>query len=50
MMKKLKKMRKKKLSDLAGRWKMSDEEAQEFMRSIGGRWKRWKVPSAPLEK
>jgi predicted CopG family antitoxin len=33
-----------KISDLAGSWKMSDEEAQEIKTSIDEAWKKWKMP------
>jgi len=39
------KMEKKKLSDLAGKWKMSDKEAKEFMKNAKKGWKKWKIPS-----
>lgn len=41
------KMKKKKKSilDLAGRWKMSDEEAKKFMRDLRKGWGKWKIPS-----
>lgn len=35
----------KKLSDLAGRWKMSDEEAKKFLKDARKGWKKWKIPS-----
>ena len=38
-------MKKKKLSDLAGKWKMSDENAKEFMKNAKKGWKKWKAPS-----
>ena len=31
--------------DLAGRWKMSDEEAKKFLRDVRRGWKKWKIPS-----
>lgn len=40
------KMKKKKsILDLAGRWKMSDEEAEEFMKDIRKGWGKWEIPS-----
>ncbi len=44
--KQLTKRRKKgaKISDLAGAWKMSDEEAQEIKTFIDEAWKKWKMP------
>ncbi len=38
------KMKKKKLSDLAGSWKMSDKEAKKFLKDIQGGWEKWKIP------
>jgi len=35
-----------KISDLAGSWKMSDEEREEFMKSLKEGWKRWEIKSA----
>ncbi len=35
----------KKLSDLAGSWKMSDEEAKKFLKDARKGWKKWKIPS-----
>lgn len=32
-----------KISDLAGSWKMSDEEADELERVLRERWRRWKI-------
>ncbi len=31
--------------DLAGRWKMSDEEAKKFLKDTRKGWKKWKIPS-----
>ena len=44
--KQLTKKRKKgtKISDLAGSWKMSDEEAEEIKESIEMAWEKWKMP------
>ena len=42
---KAKKMKKKKLSDLAGRWKMSDEEWKIIKKDIKRGWRGWKIPS-----
>ncbi len=36
----------RKLSDLAGSWKMSDMEAKSFMEDVRKRWKGWKIKSA----
>ncbi len=36
--------RRLKFSDFAGAWKMSDEEANDFMRGLGESWRRWKYP------
>ena len=33
-----------KISDLAGSWKISDEEAEEIKASIDAAWKKWKIP------
>lgn len=35
----------KKISDLAGKWKMSDTEAKKFMKDIRKGWRKWKIPS-----
>lgn len=32
-----------KASDLAGSWSMSDVEAAEIARELGGSWARWKL-------
>ncbi len=37
--------RKSKFSDLAGSWKMSDGEAEEFLKNIKKGWKNWKIGS-----
>lgn len=42
----LKKMKRKKISNLAGSWKMSDAESEEFMSDIKRGWKKWKIASA----
>jgi hypothetical protein len=44
--KQLTKRRKKgvKISDLAGSWKISDQEADEIKGSIDAAWKNWKIP------
>ena len=34
-------MKKEKLSDLAGKWKMNDKEAKEFMKEMKKGWKKW---------
>lgn len=36
----------RKISDLAGTWKMSDKEAEGFMSDLKEGWKRWKIKSA----
>ncbi len=41
----LKEDKKGDIMELAGRWKMSDKEAKEFMKGIRKGWKRWKVQS-----
>ncbi len=33
---------KRKISDLAGSWEVSDEELKEIMESLGRRWKSWR--------
>ena len=38
--------KKRKISDLAGTWKMSDKEAGEFMADLKEGWKKWKIISA----
>lgn len=38
--------RKGKISDLAGRWKMTDKEETEMMKSLRRGWKSWKIPPA----
>jgi predicted CopG family antitoxin len=38
--------KKRKLSDLAGKWKMSDKEEKEFFAGLNKGWKRWKIKSA----
>lgn len=32
------------VTDLAGSWKMSDEEAKELERELREHWRRWKIP------
>lgn len=32
---------KRRISDLAGSWKMSDEEAEELSRNLKKGWKKW---------
>ncbi len=34
-----------KLSDLAGSWKMSDKETEEFLKTVRTGWSRWKIKS-----
>ena len=36
----------KKISDLAGTWKMSDEEIKAFMGDLKKGWSKWKIKSA----
>ena len=36
----------KKISDLAGTWKMSDEEVKETMGDLKKGWSKWKAKSA----
>ena len=36
---------KRKLSDLAGGWEMSDKEVTSFMNDIKKGWKNWKIKS-----
>ena len=36
---------KKRLSELAGGWKMSDKEVEVFMEDLRKGWKRWKIES-----
>ena len=36
----------KKLSDLAGTWNMSDDEARLFMSDLKSGWKKWSLKSA----
>lgn len=36
---------KSKLSDLAGSWKMNNEEAEDFRKKIKKGWSRWKIKS-----
>ncbi len=37
---------KRKISDLAGAWKMNDKEAEEFMAGLKEGWRKWKIKSA----
>lgn len=37
--------KKNKLSELAGSWKMSNHEAEIFMKNIKKGWKNWKIGS-----
>lgn len=39
-------LKKSKLSDLAGSWKMDDKEADNMIKEIRGGWKSWKTRSA----
>lgn len=36
----------RKISDLAGAWKMDDKEAEEFMGELKRGWKKWTIRSA----
>lgn len=36
-------VKKPKLSDLAGTWKMSDKEAKMIKKKIAEGWKRWRI-------
>lgn len=36
----------KKLSDLAGTWKMKDKEAEDMKKTLRKGWSRWKIKSA----
>lgn len=38
--------KKRRISDLAGAWKMNNKEAEEFMAGLREGWKRWKIKSA----
>ena len=38
--------KKRKISDLAGSWKMNEKEAGDFQESLRKGWKRWKTTSA----
>lgn len=38
--------KRRKISDLAGTWKMSDNEAEKFMADLKEGWKKWKTRSA----
>lgn len=44
-LKKGKTKEKKDIMDLAGRWKMSDKEADEFLKDIKRGWENWKIQS-----
>lgn len=37
---------KKKLSDLAGSWKMNEREAEALMKTLKRGWSSWKIKSA----
>ncbi len=41
----IQKKEKRKLSEIAGTWKMSDKEAEEFLGSLRKGWARWKIKS-----
>lgn len=38
--------KKRKISDLAGTWKMSDREMEKFIGDLKKGWKKWKIKSA----
>lgn len=38
--------KRRKISELAGAWKMSDKEAENFMSELKEGWKKWKIKSA----
>ncbi len=38
--------KRRKISELAGAWKMNDREAAEFMAGLQEGWKKWKTRSA----
>ncbi len=38
------KIGKKRISELAGAWHMSDRETEEFEKYLRSRWKTWKMP------
>lgn len=38
--------RRRKISDLAGAWKMSSKEAEELIEGLKEGWKKWKIKSA----
>lgn len=40
-----KKMEKRSILDVAGRWKMSDREAEKLKKDLKKGWKNWKIPS-----
>ncbi|MBI2668145.1 hypothetical protein HYX17_05260 [Candidatus Woesearchaeota archaeon] len=37
---------KRKISELAGSWEMTDKEAEDFMGNLKRGWKRWTIKSA----
>ena len=37
--------KKKDIMEFAGRWKMSDEEAEKFKKDMKKGWKKWEIPS-----
>jgi predicted CopG family antitoxin len=39
------KMENRKLSDLAGKWKMTEKEAKEFKENTKRGWKKWEIQS-----
>ena len=38
--------KKRKISDLAGTWKMKKQEAEEFLTELKEGWSKWKTKSA----
>lgn len=42
---KSKKMKKTSILEFAGRWKMSDEEAEKLKKDLRKGYKKWKIPS-----
>ncbi len=44
-LKKSRMKKKKDIMDLAGRWKMSDKETDEFLKDVKRGWENWKIES-----
>lgn len=38
------------ISDLAGSWKMTDEEAEEMLAAIDESWKKWRLSDSAPEQ